>query len=313
MTLVLATDSAYPYDFAQRPSGCAAILGYVGRPGYTPRVWSHGEAAAARATGCAWWPIGVGISRGATSAQDGHDLAAYMIGVLPGYSVSKTTPVFQDLEPDALRADTTRAGQCVAAWKADMRAAGYTRPYTYSVDAPFIDWMARWDNIRPATLPAGKIGVQYSGSVSPPNYDLSVFDPSLLVGEDGMTQADIDAINAHTDQQLKYLWQALGGTDNSVYSGGTTAKDVLSKLTASVGNAADFPNLIVHGDATHPNSLDAIAGKVDGQPTLAQIKAAVAAVPAVPLTPEQVTAIAEAVAAAQPAPPEYHSVPVPPA
>ena len=296
----LATDSAYPYDFAQRPAGCAVILGYVGRPGYTPHVWSHGEAAAARATGCQWWPIGVGISQGATSAQDGHDLAAYMISVLPGYGVSKTTPVFQDLEPNALRADEARAAQCVAAWKADMRAAGYTQPYTYSVDAPFIDWLARWDNVRPATLPAGKIGVQYSGSVSPPNYDLSVFDPSLL-GDDDMPldAADLQAIS----DKLRPQWRA-DYIEQAGKMGFATAVSLQGATNEVLRVKAAVAALPV------PPTVEQIA---DHLPTLAQIKAVVESVPGVPLTDAQVEAIAQAVAAAQPAPPEYHSTPVAPA
>ena len=48
--LALATDSAYPYNYAQRPAGCQVIMGYVGRPGYTPHVWTLSEVQAARAT-----------------------------------------------------------------------------------------------------------------------------------------------------------------------------------------------------------------------------------------------------------------------
>lgn len=284
MTLALATDSAYPYNFAQRPAGCQVIMGYVGRPGYTPHVWTLSEARAARATGCQWWPIGVGISRGATSAQDGHDLARYMISVLPGYGVDKSTPVFQDLEPDALRADTGAAAQCVAAWKADMRTAGYQHPFTYSVDASFIDWLARWDNVRPTTLPAGKIGVQYAGNISPPTFDLSVFDPTLLGGPEDMTPDE------HQMLVDLHNWFRPPNTGGGQINAGGTIASTLNK----VNGLYNLPR----------------------PPTAAQIAAAVvAALTPLSLTAEQLQQIADAVLAAAPGPVPYSGIltPVPPA
>lgn len=178
MGLALATDSAYPYNFAQAPAGCVATLGYVGRSGYTPHVWTRAEVDEARSHGLLWWPIVTGISLGPTNALDGHINAETMITNAPLYGVSKTDPVFCDLEPDALHADMAGAAAMVAAFKSDMRAAGYTRPYVYSTNADFIDWVADWTNVRPAILPAGRIGFQYGGGTV---YDLSVFDPSLLL------------------------------------------------------------------------------------------------------------------------------------
>jgi N-acetyl-anhydromuramyl-L-alanine amidase AmpD len=58
-----------------------------------------------------------------------------------------------------------------------------------------------------------------------------------------MSQEDVDAVNKHMDTQLRYLYGALSGTPNSVYAGGTTAKDAadavradLAKLAAALGD-----------------------------------------------------------------------------
>jgi hypothetical protein len=53
-----------------------------------------------------------------------------------------------------------------------------------------------------------------------------------------------------------------------------TLQTELDAVKAVVGNATDVPALIVHGDATHLNSLDAIAATLAGiAATLAEIKA----------------------------------------
>lgn len=175
--LALATDSAYPYDYRQAPAGTVAQLGYVGRSGYTPHVWTRAEADAARAAGLRWWPIVTGISIGPTSALDGHLNAQTMIAQAPLYGVKKTDPVFCDLEPDSLHADPAGARAMAATFRNEMHAAGYPRAYIYSTNADFIDWEANWTNVRPAILPAGRIGLQYGGMI---DFDLSVFDPVLL-------------------------------------------------------------------------------------------------------------------------------------
>lgn len=53
---------------------------------------------------------------------------------------------------------------------------------------------------------------------------------ALFLGGDDMSQADIDAINANTNQQLQLLWKALGGQENSVFSGGTNIQDAVNAI-----------------------------------------------------------------------------------
>jgi hypothetical protein len=247
MALAVAVDSAYPFDFSQRPPDCQIIMGYVGRDGYTPHVWTLNEVQAARATGCQWWPIGVGISGGATNAQDGHALASVMIARLPGYGVSKTTPVFQDLEPSALRTDTAGAQACVGAWKADMHDAGYPYAYTYSLDAPFIDWIADWTDVRPVILPPGKIGVQYGGAQSPPAYDVSVFDPVLLTYAGG-ADMQVDSLTPDALNQIQQvLIKALADPYHSYFKDEFAAsnKAVLTGVQAMLPDQASLERVIV--------------------------------------------------------------------
>lgn len=49
-------------------------------------------------------------------------------------------------------------------------------------------------------------------------------------GDPGMSAEDVTAVNDHTDAMLKLLWGAIGGTDNSVFAGGTTAKDAQAAI-----------------------------------------------------------------------------------
>ncbi len=226
MPLALAVDSAYPFDFAQRPPGTAVIMGYVGRDGYTPHVWTRAEVDRARATGCEWWPIGVGISGGATNANDGLITAQTMIARLPGYGVAKSAPVFQDIEPNAYHANPTSAAECAAAFKTAMHGAGYPHAYTYCTPAPFAEWQAVWSNVRPASLPAGIIGIQYTGAASPPAYDISVFDAALLSGP-GPGGPDLDSTE---HQMLVDLWNERTHLDNTNFLVGQIATSVNSIL-----------------------------------------------------------------------------------
>jgi len=117
----------------------------------------------------------------------------------------------------------------------------------------------------------------------------------LLLGTEdtGMSQADIDAINAHTDQRLNLLFQALGGTDNSVFSGGTTAKDLrariellLDLLWQAIGGT---DNSVYSGGVT-PKDL---------QPAIQAVQDAVNSL-RLTLSPDDIAAVAAAVVAALP-------------
>ena len=255
--LVLATDSAYPYDFAQAPAGCQVIMGYIGRPGYTPHVWTVQEANEARRAGFVWWPIVVGISQGATNAQDGVTNAQTVIAQAPAYGVTKTDPVFCDLEPDALHANPTGAKAMADAFRSTMHAAGWLRAYVYSVDAPFIDWVANWTNIRPTTLPPGKIGVQYAGNLSPPGYDLSVFDPALLEGSDMLT--------SDQDQKLTDLHNWLKGSTShpNLAPGTVNTADTIVVTCQAVRAAVNDLNALLAASKSDAAALGKLQTSVD--------------------------------------------------
>lgn len=57
----------------------------------------------------------------------------------------------------------------------------------------------------------------------------------FTTGDDGMSADDVTAVNAHTDQMLALLWQAIGGQDNSVFSGGTTSTDAVAQIKQQLG------------------------------------------------------------------------------
>ncbi len=117
---------------------------------------------------------------------------------------------------------------------------------------------------------------------------------------DDMSQADIDAVNAHTDQQLQLLWQALGGADNSVFSGGVTAKDAQGRVEQLLGllwqaiSGAD--NSVYSGGVTAKDLQSAItdlATKATVSDTSASVLAAVSTLAA------KVTDLQDAVAQIQ--------------
>jgi len=117
---------------------------------------------------------------------------------------------------------------------------------------------------------------------------------------DDMSDADVAAVNAHTDQQLQLLWQALGGADNSVFSGGVTAKDAQGRVEQLLGllwqaiSGAD--NSVYSGGVTAKDLQSAItdlATKATVSDTSASVLAAVSTLAA------KVTDLQDAVAQIQ--------------
>ena len=90
---------------------------------------------------------------------------------------------------------------------------------------------------------------------------------TFLLGGADMSQADVDAINAHTDQMLRLLWSALGGQDNSVFAGGTTAKD----SQAAIFQRLDFLWKAVSGTDNSVYSGGTSAADVARQVTALQL------------------------------------------
>jgi hypothetical protein len=116
----------------------------------------------------------------------------------------------------------------------------------------------------------------------------------LGTGDPGMAEADIiNAVNAHTDQRLGLLFQALGGTDNSVFSGGTTAKDIQARVEALLGLLWQ-----AIGGTDNGSYSGGVTAK-DLQPAIQAVHDAVNSL-RLTLTPDDIAAIAAAVVAALP-------------
>ncbi len=115
-----------------------------------------------------------------------------------------------------------------------------------------------------------------------------------------MSDADVAAVNAHTDKMLGLLWQALGGADNSVFSGGVTAKDAQGRVELVLGYLyqalGGTPNSEFSGGVTAKDlqpTLAALATKATVSDTSASVLAAVSTLAA------KVTDLADAVAQIQ--------------
>jgi hypothetical protein len=187
--LVLAADMSTPLaDYGVLPAGCAVVCGYVG--GWTPRDWTRADVAALERTGRAWWPIWTApnpnVRLDATQGRhDGNLMVAGMraLGVLDG------RPAFYDIEQSTYAASPAGARAAWRAWQDVLHGAGVRHAYPYLPLAAGYGWQANWTHVRPDTLPAGVIGVQYTGSAADRPYDLSVFDRTLL--GDTMQAADV--------------------------------------------------------------------------------------------------------------------------
>jgi hypothetical protein len=191
MTLILAADAAYPFDYNRLPADITVIMGYFG--GDTPHIWTDTEIASALRTGREWWAIWTAPSRqgsvlnAAQGTRDGQGMAGACHA--RGYSTDK--PVFYDVEHAAWVNNPGGAMDAIQNWKTVMHVAGYQHTCAYVPYTANFDWVAYWDNIRPTSLPVGWVGHQFGGQ---PGFDLSVFDTERLGLTMSLTQTDADLV-----------------------------------------------------------------------------------------------------------------------
>lgn len=191
--MIEGVDTAYPH--ASYPPWAKVVCGYAG--GHTPHQWTPTEVAAVRDSGRHWWAIWTSLnSSGTLTAALGAADAKAMAARLPVYGYSKNDPVLYDVEPAIFDRDPAGARAAITAWKAGMHAAGYPKAYVYTVARQGGDWIANWTNVKPRSIPAGKIGVQYGGDQG--GFDYNVFADSLIspIGDPPVTPAEITAIAA---------------------------------------------------------------------------------------------------------------------
>lgn len=212
MSLVHAADAAYPPALQLLPLDCRVVLGYAGELHCTPHVWTRAEADAYRDAGKEWWPIWV-PPQGDLARQSWVDAVQGAVAACQALGVRKTDPVFVDIEAGSWQLNAAGAGRFLWGWKAGMKKAGYLRPLGYVPKAAGLDWVADWTGVRPTSLPAGVVGVQYRNAVAAGAYDLSVFD-AVATGLEAAgpkpsteTEGQIDMFIAHDPStQRKYLF-----------------------------------------------------------------------------------------------------------
>jgi hypothetical protein len=177
--MIDAVDCAVPHP-GEYPTHL--VCGYVG--GHTYHVWTNSEIAEVAQEGrvflAIWTALNkVGVLSGTLGAQD----AVGMVQRLTALNYPKHYPVFYDVEPGIYDRDPAGAGAAINAWKIGMEAAGWIHAFDYTVMRQGGDWVADWTNIRPLSIPKGKIGIQWGGNGS---FDFDVFADNIL-GAD-MTQ-----------------------------------------------------------------------------------------------------------------------------
>lgn len=238
--LLTVTDSAYPFDYSILPDGVVAHCGYIGPADCTPHIWTAAEVADLERTGRRWWAIVVAPERALTSA-DGAEAAAFMLADLARRGYPKSRPVFYDIEHSAYVAYPDGAKSAAVAWQVRMTGAGWTHAYPYLPKAAGVGWLADWTGVRPTALPPGVAGVQYDHALAGDRYDISVFDPSLLLGATvPLTTADIDAIESRLTSSSGKLHDLMVAVDRGeAFQGATTAANGAARAVAALATQVD--------------------------------------------------------------------------
>ncbi len=197
MSLIRVADGAYPHPpYTFLPEDVKVWAGYLG--GHTPHSWTLAEITGARRLVGAWWGIWTSPDRRAIDARDGVADAAGTVARLVELDYPRTDPVFYDVEYTAYFASPSGARAAISAWKRGLAAAGYRNTFAYVPLAAGFDWLAHWTGIRPTSLPAGVVGIQYDHALFNDAYDISVFDTALLGLREGadmaLTSADAQTL-----------------------------------------------------------------------------------------------------------------------
>jgi hypothetical protein len=95
----------------------------------------------------------------------------------------------------------------------------------------------------------------------------SVITGGGSTGGDELSAAEVQQINAHTDQMLKYLWGALSGTPNSVYGGGVVSADTKARLEQLLNYL--YPALTKAPNSVYSGGVTAADVKADTEAILA--------------------------------------------
>lgn len=265
MTLILVADGAYPhppYDFL--PHDVAVWAGYLG--GHTPHPWTAAEIAAVRAVGLRWWGIWTAPDRRAIDGGVGVRDAAGTVARLIELDYPHGDPVFYDVEYATWTAGPSGARSAISAWKRGLAAAGYKRTFAYVPWSAQFDWVARWTGVRPATLPAGVVGVQYDHALHNDAYDISVFDPALINATEGADMA-LDPNDPTVKRILALEGLIIRGDDPDPATGDTHPANLTNLLAKQSAQAAQLAALKAEMDEVK-TLLAALTVPVQGQFTI---------------------------------------------
>lgn len=264
--LVLAADMSEPLpDYGILPAGVVVVLGYAG--GATPHAWTAAEVAAVRRSGRAWWPIWTAANPNArlTSGQ-GHWDALAMVAELARLDIPTATPCFYDIEQSTYAASPTGAAAAWSMWQQTMAAYGHRRAWPYLPASANYGWQAHWTGVRPASIPAGVVGIQYEGASAHPGYDLSLFDLDRLGVVTVSSPADIWAYPI--DLGAKAKDPALGYTQVSY-----RAEQLLSDVS---WRTRDNENRLLRVQRALAALAEQPAAQVDAQAVVKALAAALA-------------------------------------
>lgn len=211
--LVLVADGSTPQDdYSFLPPGVRAWGFYVG--GHTAHSWTAAEVAHLEAAGYPGWGIWTAVQGRAINTADAQADAAGMLAGLERLNRPKILPVIYDVEYSTWAAGPTMTQVAAARWVAIMKASGYPNALWYGPWASTAPWRARWNGARPLTLPPGVVGIQYDHALANDAYDISVFDPSLLLGDDPAMALDpTNPTDKALIDQVSQIWEWVRALD----------------------------------------------------------------------------------------------------
>lgn len=193
--MITAADCLVPFDYSRLPAGVSVIAGYVGES--ANHIWTPAQISAVTASGRRWWAIYTPLAQ-TLDAAEGTLAGQTMADRLTGLAYPKLYPVFLDVERGVWDSNPAGAIAAITAWRAAMKAAGWTYAYPYAPVGSEPNWLPQWQSPAPNAIPPGAVGVQYAGLVDSGRYDLSLFQQSLWDAGTATPTEDLTIMDAAT-------------------------------------------------------------------------------------------------------------------
>lgn len=263
MALVDVYDGAFCHPMSAVPSNVKAIAGYVSGPG-AYHIWATSDADDVRGSGREFWAIDVPKQFTALGAADGEASANRMIDALPRYKHVKTCPAFINIEYATYMASPDGADAAVRQFTQTMNKAGYPRATGYVPLLAGYGWGAKYNYIRPSSLPVGVIGWQYENDArSHPGWDASAFDPSWFGSIDPPAQPDPPTRYTLEDiMTIQYVWWFGRTSDGKIWA--------INELTGEYQQMLTPHNLAVFKEQKVKAGVPFMQSQVDIQGDMSQ-------------------------------------------